>query len=197
MEASILSPSQARLKLTILNKQAEAKNSYEFYSEMKGLGLPDEVIEILERILRVTSKVAGKIISIGKIVIVKLLEYVAQHPLQVAGLAVGLWSTYALGVALHGIFALVPALAKWPIIGGLLSKLALLIAGLCKTIFVPLMAVLPVVGAVAGEIVDKKYPEISESLHKVATDFFELFSQIIDSIKNEFDFDAMSSQAFA
>lgn len=197
MEASILSPSQARLKLTILNKQAEAKNSYEFYSEMKELGLPDEVIELLERILRVTSKVAGKTISVGKIIVIKLLEYVAQHPLQVAGLAVGLGSTYALGVALHGIFALVPALAKWPLIGGPLSKIALLIASLCKTVFVPFMVVLPVVGVTAGEMTDKKYPEISESLHKVVINFFELFGQIIDSIKDEFEFDNVSSQTLA
>ena len=197
MEASILSPSQARLKLIILNKQAEAKNSYEFYSEMKELGLPNEVIEILERILKVTSKVADKIISIGKIIVVKLLEYVAQNPLQVAGFAVGLGSTYALGVALHGIFALVPALAKLPLIGWLLSKLALLVASLCKTIFVPFMVVLPVAGVTVGDFADKKYPEISERLHKVSTDFFELFGQIIDSIRDEFDFDDVSRQMSA
>jgi hypothetical protein len=196
MKTSEPSPSQARLKLTILNKHAEAKNSYELYSEMKNLGLPDEVIEILSRISKVTSKVAGKIISIGKIIVIKLLEYVAKHPLQVVGLAVGLSATYALGVALHGIFALVPALAKWKIIGGLLSKLALLTANLCQTIFMPIRLLAPVAGIVAGEISDTKYPEVSESLQQIAKDFFEFFAQLINAIKNELGFDE-PDQVFA
>jgi uncharacterized membrane protein len=193
MEASLLPPPQARLKLAVLSKQAEARNSYEFHSEMKELGLPDEVIEILERILRVTSKVAGKVICIGKIIVIKLLEYVVKHPFQVAGLAAGLASTYALGIALHGIFAWVSTLAEWPIIGSLLSKLALIIAHLCKTVFVPLMVILPVVGITVGEMADKKYPEISASFHKVSTDFFELLGQILNSIKDELSVAVASS----
>jgi hypothetical protein len=188
MTTSELSPSQARLKLMILNKHAEVKNSYELYSEMTNLGLPNEVIEVLSRILKVTSKVAGKVIAIGKIIVIKLLEYVSKHPFQVAGLVVGLSATYALGVALHGLFALVPALVKWKIIGGLLSKLALLIANLCQTVFVPIMIATPVVGGVAGEIFDKKYPEVSESLQQIAKDFFEFFAQLLNAIKDEFEF---------
>lgn len=196
MEVSDMSPSQARLKLTILDKQAEAKNSYEFYLQMKNLGLPDEVIEILERILKVTSKVAGKVIAIGKIIVIKMLEYVSKHPLQVAGLALGLTTTYALGMAVHGLFALIPTLAKWKIIGGLLAKLALLTAKLCQTLFVPIMVVAPIIGVTAGEIFDKKYPEVSESLRQASKDFFHFFSQIINSIKNEFDFSNIN-QKFA
>jgi len=188
MEASPLNPSQARLKLAILNKQAEAKNSWEFYSEMRTLGLPDEVIEILQKVLKVTSKVAGTVISIGKIIVIKLVEYVAKHPLQVAGLAVGLGATYALGVALSGLFALVPTLPHWMGIGPLLTKLAMIIPNLCKTVFVPAMILSPVVGCVAGEIFDKKYPEVSESLQEIARDFFELFAQIMNSIRDEIDF---------
>lgn len=192
MEISVLSPAQARLKLTIFNKQAESKNSYEFYSEMKNLKLPNEVIEILERILKVTANMTGKVISIGKIIVTQLLKYVAAHPLQVAGLAVGLGATYSLGVALHGLFALVPALAQWQLIGWLLSKLAGVIASLCKTAFIPIMIVAPIVGVVAGDILDKKYPEVSESLKQVSKDFFEFFSQLIKSIKDELDFSELS-----
>jgi hypothetical protein len=188
MEASMLSPSQARLKLAILNKQTEAKNSWEFYSEMRSLGLPDEIIEILQKVLKFTSKVAGTVISIGKIIVIKLVEYVAKHPLQVAGLAVGLGATYALGVALSGLFALVPTLPNWMGIGPLLTKLAMIIPNLCKTVFVPAMILSPVVGCVAGEIFDEKYPEVSESLQKIARDFFELFAQIMKSIRDEIDF---------
>jgi hypothetical protein len=192
METSVLSPAQARLKLTIFNKQAESKNSYEFYSEMKNLKLPNEVIEILERILKVTANMTGKVISIGKIIVTQLLKYVAAHPLQVAGLAVGLGATYSLGVALHGLFALVPALAQWQLIGWPLSKLAGVIASLCKTAFIPIMIVAPIVGVVAGDILDKKYPEVSESLKQVSKDFFEFFSRLINSIKDEIDYSESS-----
>jgi hypothetical protein len=188
MESSPLNPSQARLKLAILNKQAEAKNSWEFYSEMRTLRLPDEVIEILQKVLKVTSKVAGTVISIGKIIVIKLIEYVVKHPLQVAGLAVGLGATYALGVALSGLFALVPTLPHWMGVGPLLTKLAMIIPNLCKIVFVPAMILSPVVGCVAGEIFDKKYPEVSESLQKIARDFFDFFAQIMNSIRDEIDF---------
>lgn len=195
METSVLSPAQARLKLTIFNKQAESKDSYEFYSEMKDLKLPNEVIEILERILKVTADMTGKIISIGKIIVTQLLKYVAAHPLQVAGLAVGLSATYTLGVVLHGLFALIPALAQVPWIGWLLSNLASVIASLCKTAFIPIMIVAPIVGVVAGDILDKKYPEVSESLKQVSKDFFEFFSQLINLIKDELG-SSESSQFF-
>jgi hypothetical protein len=172
--------------------KAESKNSYEFYSEMKDLKLPNEVIEILEKILKVTANMTGKIISIGKIIVTQLLKYVADHPLQVAGLAVGLYATYTLGVALHGLFALIPALAQVQWIGGLLSNLASVIASLCKTAFIPVMIVAPIVGVVAGNISDKKYPEVSESLQQVSKDFFEFFSRLINSIKDELDYSESS-----
>ncbi len=198
------SRSQARLKLTILSKQAEAKSYYDFYSQMKAFRLPDDVVECLENILKVTSKVAGKTIAIGKLVVLQLLEYVAQHPLQVAGLTVGIGAayaltvgpTYALGVGLNALFTLIPELAKWKVIGSLLSKLALLVIHSCRTMFMPLVALAPLVGIVTGEIFDKKYPEVSESIQCVARDFFEFFTQLIDSIRDEIYFDE-SSPAFA
>ena len=185
MKHSKISAAQARLKLAILNKQAEAKSTWEFYSETKNFGFPGDVIEILTQILGVTSKVAGKTISIGRIVVFKLLEYVAKHPLQVAGLAAGLCSAYALGTALHGLFSAAPFLAQIPILGGKLAALALLVAKLCRTVFMPLMAISPIAGAVVGEIIDSKFPAVSESLQVVAKDFFYLFSQIIDTIRGE------------
>jgi hypothetical protein len=195
METSALSPAQARLRLTILNKQAEAKDSYEFHAEMKDMRLPGEVIEILEKLLKVTSKVAEKTISIGKIIVAELLDYVVKHPLQVAGLAVGLGAAFTLGIAVHGLFCLVPALHNWWIIGAPLSHLAQVIASLCQTVATPFMLIAPIAGAVAGETFDKKYPEISESLEQVTKDFFGLLSQIINSIKDDFNF-VEANQAF-
>ena len=196
MNASEISPAQARLKIAIFSKQAEAQNSFDFHARMRKIKLPEEIVGILEKLLKITAKVTGKVISIGKIIVVQLLDYVAKHPLQVAGLAVGLCATYALGIALHGLFALVPELAKWKLIGGLLSKLALSVASLCKTVFVPLMAISPLAGAIGGEVMDSKYPEVSESLKKTAKDFFELFSRIMNAIKDELRFDG-SNFSFA
>ena len=185
MTAINISPAQARLKLTILNKQAEAKDSWEFFSEMKSLGLPSEVIEILKTVLEVTSRVVDKTIAIGKIIVSKLLQYTAEHPLQVAGLAVGLYATYTLGVALHGMVAVAPWILKIPIIGAALSNLGLLITGLCKVVIIPILAASPVAGVVAGEILDKKFPQISESCQRITQEYFELFSQIINAVKDE------------
>ena len=187
VEAVNISPAQARLKLTVLNKQAEAKNSWEFFSEMKSLGLPTEVIEILRKVLEVTSKVANKTVAIGKIIVSKLLQYTAEHPLQVAGLAVGLYATYTLGIALHGMFVVAPWIAKIPFLGGSLVKLASLITGLCKVVIMPVVIASPAVGAVAGDILDRKFPQVSESCQKIAKEYFELFSQIINAVKSELE----------
>lgn len=51
----------------------------------------------------------------------------------------------------------------------------------------PIMIASPIVGAVFGDVFDKKNPEISESLQRVAKDFFDLFSKIINAIKHELE----------
>ncbi|HEY9879456.1 MAG TPA: hypothetical protein V6D29_13455, partial [Leptolyngbyaceae cyanobacterium] len=135
-------------------------------------------------------------ISIGKIIVLKILQYAMEHPLQVAGLALGIGATYAIGVAVHSLCALAPAVTHWPFIGGMLAKLASAVAGLFKAVFMPAMVAAPLVGVIAGELFDQKYPQISDSLQKVAKDFFELFSGIINSIQDELDFNE-ANQAFS
>jgi hypothetical protein len=183
-----LSDSQARLKLTLLSKQAEAKNSYEVEAEMREMGLAEEVMAILRKIMKVVAKVAGKAIAIGKVVVIELLKYAAKHPFQVAGLAIGLAGTCALGLAVHQLFGLVPALAKWKIIGGLLAKLMAIIANITQLALLPFMVAAPVAGGVGGEILDRKFPQVGESIQQVARDFFEVFASILDRIKDEIDF---------
>ena len=196
MATSALPPALAKLKLTILNKKAEAKKSLEVYFDMKNLGLPDVIIDILEKIWKVTSKAPGQVISIGKIIVIELLNFALEHPLQVTGLAVGLSSAIALGVAVHGLFALIPSLAKMKLIGGLLAKLALATANLCKSVTLPFIIGTPVATTVVGEILDQKFPVISQSLQQIARDYFELFSKIINALKDTLKFNE-TAPAFA
>lgn len=185
MDSLSISPAQARLKLTLLEKNVEAKDSVVLYSEMRNLGLPAEVIEILTRLISATSKIGKKIVAIGKIIVSELLRYVGEHPVQVAGLAAGLYPTYALGGAIHALFTLSPYLSQIKIIGAPLAAIANIVARLCKTAFIPFMIAAPIVGAVSGDMTDKKYPQVSESVRDMALDFFQTFSQIVSAIKAE------------
>jgi hypothetical protein len=84
-----LSTAQANLKLAIWNVEAESVKSGDLYIELQTLGLPEEVVSRLHQILTYTKKVASKVFSVGKIVLLKIIEFVKAHPFRVIGFGIG------------------------------------------------------------------------------------------------------------
>ncbi|PSN15837.1 hypothetical protein C7293_05510 [filamentous cyanobacterium CCT1] len=155
------SKGQANLQIAIWNKQAESSTSEELYVRIQKLGLPEEIVTRLHDLLLKVQQVAGRVIHIGKIILIKLLEFVEEHFFLVAGAGIGA----VLGAALAGL------ITSTPFVGQFLAPIAAAL-GLTVT----------ALGAIAGNELDKVIPNFGKSLIDAAKEFFKLFASILTAI---------------
>lgn len=161
MAANVLTPAQANLELAILNAEAESMSSSDFYAWLKGLGLPDEAAIRLKGVAEITAEVGKRVINVGKMILMKIIEFVKAHPNMGIGIAIGA----ALGALVNTV----------PLIGPLLA---------------PIATVLGVaVGALAGHRLDKAatgQPQnsgivaIGQDVIEIASAFFKLLIDIFN-----------------
>lgn len=157
----------ARLELALWQAEADTVNSSDLYIRLTEMGLPPEVAIRLKQLLEVIKPIGGKLISIGKIVVLKLIEFVEKHP----NLATGI----ALGAALSVLVGAVPLL------GPLLAPIALAIG--------------VTAGAIAGHRMDKAQGEgmnrdsgvgaIAQDVIEIARAFFQLIIETLAAISAE------------
>jgi hypothetical protein len=131
-------------------------------------GLSSEVAIRLKDLADITGKVADRAISIGKIILLKIIEFVKAHP----NLAIGI----AVGAAIGALVGAVPFLGIY---------LAPVVAAISATI-----------GAIAGHRLDKieqgKTVNVSDDITVIAQDlleiakhFFKLLIDIFNAVFNE------------
>lgn len=165
MAAQVLTPAAANLELTLLNAEAESWSSSDFYIWLDSTGLPPEVSIRLKDLIEKTKEIAGRVISIGRIILMKIMEFVKANPNLVLGIAVGA----AIGALAHLV----------PLIGNLLA-----------TITVPLGAFL---GALVGHGIDKREQGqsdnsndvllgIPQDIIEIAKAFFKLLADIFNAV---------------
>ncbi len=152
-----ISTAQANLKLVLWNAEAEVVKSSELYIQLQELGLPEEVVTRLHQILTYTKKVAGKAFSVGKIVLLKIIEFVKAHPFLVVGFGIG-------AVVGSAIASLVISI---PFIGQLLAPVAAMLGITIAT-----------VGAVVGHRLDKQFQNVGEDIVEIAQHFFALLADV-------------------
>ncbi|MBW4582106.1 MAG: hypothetical protein KME42_21280 [Tildeniella nuda ZEHNDER 1965/U140] len=156
-----LSTPQANLKLALWNAEAESLSSSELYIKLQELDLPEEVVSRLHQILTYTKKVAGKVFSVGKIVLLKVIEFVKAHPFLVAGAGIGA----VIGGAIAGLITSIPFL------GQLLAPIAAIL-GITIT----------AVGAVIGHRLDKQFQGVGEDIVEIAQHFFALLKDVFSTV---------------
>lgn len=156
-----LSIAQAHLKLALWNAEAELVKSSELYIQLQELGLPEEVVSRLHQILTHTKKAAGKIFSVGKIVLIKIIEFVKAHPFLVLSAGIGA----VVGVAIAGLVTSIPFL------GQLLAPVAAML-GITIT----------AIGAIVGHRLDKQFQGVGQDLMEIAQHFFALLADILGSV---------------
>ncbi len=156
-----ISPAQANLKLSLWQLQVESVRNSDLYLWLQDCGLPQEVVVRLHRLVDYTEEVGGKTLALGKIILLKLVEFVKSHPNLTAGAAVGA----AAAILVNAIPFLGPVLA--PVLGPLAVAL----------------------GVVAGHRLDKRAQgrEISggmigfaEDVIEIARDFFGLLIEVFN-----------------
>lgn len=159
---------QARLELALWQAEADMSSSSDLYIRLTEMGLPSEVAIRMKSLLEIIKPIGDKMISIGKIIALKLIEFVERHP----NLATGI----ALGAAVSTLIASVPFL------GPILAPIAL-----------PLGIT---IGAIVGHRVDMAQGgntsskpglmEISSDVIGIARAFFQLFIDTLMAISAEF-----------
>ena len=161
MNSSPLALAQANLDLTLLQVEADSMSSSDFYVWLSNSGLSSEIVSGLYELISYTKKVGKKTFNIGKIILLKIIEFVEAHPFLVTGLGIG-------AVVGGAIATLVTSI---PFVGPLLAPVATLL-GITIT----------VVGAVIGHNLDKKLPSVGKNVIEIAKTFFSLFADILNAL---------------
>lgn len=161
MSSQDLSTAQANLKLTIWNAEADSVTSSDLYVQIQELGLPEEVVSRLHELVSFTQRVAGKVFSIGKIVLLKILDFVKAHPFLIAGAGIGV----VIGSAIAGLITAIPFLG--PILAPIAAILGITITA---------------IGAVVGHRLDKQFQGVGEDIVEIAQQFFSLLANVINMI---------------
>lgn len=167
MESASMTKAKANLELAIWRGEAAAVSNSDLYIWLTDCGLPPEVALRLRDLIGFTARVGEKVIDLGKVILLKLIEFVKKHP------------NMAIGVALGAAFsALISAI---PILGQVLAPIALPLG-----IFV---------GGVAGHRIDKASGQqmnsdtglitIAQDVIEIAREFFQLFIDTISAVTDE------------
>ena len=139
-----LSENDAKLELALFNSRAAKFDLIDIKTDLTNEGLPYEVIGRIEELLDKTKIIAGEVIYVGKIIFMKIWEFIKQYPATVFGVTTG---------ALLG--AIVGALVGWiPILGQFLHGLIIAL------------------GMIAGAILGNKFDPIAKDFFKMFVDTF-------------------------
>ncbi|MBU0538276.1 MAG: hypothetical protein KKG73_07560 [Gammaproteobacteria bacterium] len=78
---------QALLEMSFLNAEYVEKDSTDLAVECLNFGLPAEIVTRLEELWIKTKEVAGEIISIGKIIVGKIFDFIRANQNLAVGVA--------------------------------------------------------------------------------------------------------------
>ena len=158
MTGKIILPAQANLKMALWQVEADSLTSSDLYAWLVDSGLPYEVTIRLHELATYTKKSGNKVLAVGKILLIKIIEFVKAHPNLAMGVALGA----AVGLLVNSV----------PVLGSVLAPLA--------------TALGITIGAIAGHRLDKG-KEVNHGIIGVAQDIIEItraFFQLLIDVFN-------------
>ena len=161
MTERVVSFAQANLKMSLWQVEAESIKSSDLYVWLNQSGLSSEVAIRLQELVSFTKKVGAKVLAVGKIVLIKIIEFVKAHPFLVTGAGIGA----AVGAAVAGMITAIPFL------GQLLAPVAMALG-----------ITIAVIGAVAGHNLDKRFQGFGDDIFEIAQEFFKLVADVFNTI---------------
>ncbi len=166
MHPSELSVSQSKLKLMLWNAEVEGFSSHDFYIWLQEMGLPESVVTRLHDLASKTIQFGKKLVSIGKVLLFRIIEFVKENPCLVAGTGVGA----VIGAAIYSL------------IGSLPLGLGQFLEPLAKILGLGAVSL----GASVGHSLDRELKGFSQSLQEAANSFFNLLAGVLRSLSNQF-----------
>ena len=160
-----ISSANAELEFALLSAEAGAFTDTDFFHWLRESGLSAEAALRLKVLIEATTVIKGQVVNIGKLIVMKLIEFVNEH------------KNLAIGVALGaGIGVLI---ASVPLIGPLLSPIATVI-GISIGAFAGHRLDLEVAGTAA--VRSGKPIDIGQDLIEIARAFFTLLVDIFNIV---------------
>jgi hypothetical protein len=158
---------EAKLEIALLNAEVAEVEKIDIITQFTNRGLPQEIITRIDYLWDHTKTIAGEVIHIGKIIVIKIWEFVEANPHMAIGVVVG--------AAVGSLINLIP------FIGHLLAPIAMTIGA--------------IYGGVIGHRIDKRKHGIEvtggksslfEDLISMAKVFFQFFAEILNALKEYF-----------
>ena len=156
MTSSAFNTASSNLEMALLQAEADSFTSNDLYGWLIDSGLSHQIAMRLHELMAFTKKAGNKVYAVGKIILIKIIEFVKAHPHLVSGIGMGLTIGLAVQYLVNSIPFIGPVLA--PLAGALSSSLGIVILG------------------IAGHRLDKKNQgkQLSDSLLGVAEDLIEI-----------------------
>ncbi|MGL5795034.1 MAG: hypothetical protein ACRC06_11640, partial [Waterburya sp.] len=104
MTSSTLKLANSNLEMALLQATADSFTSNEIYVWLLDSGLPTQITTKLHELITYTKKVGKKIFAVGKIILIKIIEFVKAHPHLVTGIGIGL----TVGIAVQTLVSSIP-----------------------------------------------------------------------------------------
>ncbi len=161
MTGQALSLAGANLKMSLWQVDADVMSSSELYVWLNETGLPHEVTIRLHELATYTKKAGNQVIHVGKIILIKIIEFVKAHPHLALGVAMGA----AVGYLVNSI----------PFVGQILAPLA--------------TALGIVIFGIAGHRLDKRSQgkEVQSGILGVAEDVIEIAAAFLKLVADVFN----------
>lgn len=169
MTSASLKIANSNLEMALFQAAADSLTSNELYVWLLDSGLPERITTKLHELVTYTKKAGNKIFAVGKIILIKIIEFVKAHPHLVAGIGIGL----TVGLAVQTLVSSIP------FIGAVLAPLA---GALSSTLGITILGI-------AGHRLDKRSrgKQVSESFIGVAEDFIEITKEFFEFIADIFN----------
>lgn len=163
---TIITKAQAELELALMQAESDSMASSDLYIWLRECGLSPEIAVRVKELVNVTQRIGNKVVSIGKLIVMKLRDFITAHK----NLAIGT----VLGAAIASL------IVAMPLLGSLLA---------------PLGALLGVTVAATGHQRDKhpdgngkgvSLEDLPQHLIEMARTYFDLFIDAFQIIMAEF-----------
>ena len=99
--------SDALFELSLMNAESQSGAFEDFYIWAADHGVPPEILTRLKPVWDTTKAIAGEVVSVGKVIIQAIVDFVKENP----GIAIGLAIGAVVGVLVAGVPFLGPILA--------------------------------------------------------------------------------------
>lgn len=162
---------KAKMDLLMLHSKAENFNVADFITELINKGLPNEMVTRLQLLGSQIKYIGEQSINIGKIILMKLWDFIKENPNLAIGFAIGLGLATLVGMLIN----LIPWIGTW--LSGIVT---------------PIIAVITIpIGTLKGHRLDKvaKGEPVSDSILEdlitIAKKFWTLIVDIFTALKEE------------